>query len=81
MVEHDTWEKEKDLENAREVVEEFERRMSAKVRKQENLDIMEEKDFRRRKLPEKHTVKMMESLKRNIYGSWRGTSENGSQFL
>ena len=81
MVEHDTWEKEKDLENAREVVEKFERRMSAKVRKQENLDIMEEKDFRRRKLPGKHTVKMMESLKRNIYGSWRGTSENGSQFL
>ena len=58
-VEHDTWEKEEDLGNAREVVEEFERRMSAKVRRQEKLDKMEERNFRRGKLPGKYTVKML----------------------
>jgi len=47
MAEHDTWEREENLENAREVMEEFERRMSAEVRRQEKLDMMEEKDFRR----------------------------------
>jgi len=40
-------------------VEEFEGRMSAKVRKQEKLDKMEEKDFRRGELPEKYIVKML----------------------
>ena len=33
MVEHDTWEKKVDLKNAREVVEKFERRISAEVRR------------------------------------------------
>ena len=47
-VEHDTWEKEVDLGNAREVVEEFEGRMSAEIRKQEKVDRIEEKDFRKR---------------------------------
>jgi len=47
MAEHDTWEREENLENAREVMEEFERRMSAEVRRQEKLDMTEEKDFRR----------------------------------
>jgi len=45
--EYDTWEKEENLENAREVVEKFEGRMSAEVRRQEKLNMMEEKDFRR----------------------------------
>ena len=58
-VEHDTWEKEEDLGNAREVVEEFERRMSAEVRRQEKLDKMEERNFRRGKLPGKYTAKML----------------------
>ena len=31
-MEHDTWEKEEDLENTKEVVAEFEGRMSAEVR-------------------------------------------------
>jgi len=38
--EHDIWEKEEDLENIKESIVEFERRMSIKVRKQENLDII-----------------------------------------
>jgi len=41
-VEHNTWEREKDLGNAKEAVEEFEGKMSAEVRRQEKLDRMEE---------------------------------------
>jgi len=59
MVEHDTWEREEDLGNAREAVEKFEGRMSAEIRKQEKLDRIEEKNFRREELPEKYTVKML----------------------
>ena len=57
--EHDTWEKGEDLGNAREALEEFEGRMNAEVRRQEKLDMAEEKDFRRGKLPGKFTVKML----------------------
>ena len=45
--------------NTRKVVEKFERRMSAEIRKQEKLDRIEEKDFRRRELPIKYTAKML----------------------
>jgi len=41
------------------VVEEFERRMSAKVRKQEKLDMIEKKNFSRRELLEKYMAKML----------------------
>ena len=47
------------MENAKEVVAEFERRLSTKVRQQEKLDIMKERDFRRRDLLGKYTVKML----------------------
>ena len=47
MAEHDTWKREEDLGNTREAVGEFERRMSAEIRRQEKLDRMEEKDFRK----------------------------------
>ena len=33
MVEHNSWEKEEDLENTRELVEEFEERMNVEVRR------------------------------------------------
>ena len=59
MVEYNTQEKERDLENVREVVDEFEKRMNAEVRRQEKLDKTEEKDFRRGGLPEKYIVKML----------------------
>ena len=59
IAEHDTWENKEDLGNAREVMEEFEERISAKVRRQEKLNIIEEKDFRREELPEKYMVKML----------------------
>jgi len=59
MAEHDTWEKKEDLGNMREVLEEFERRMNAEVRRQEKLDIAEERDFRRGELLGKFMVKML----------------------
>jgi len=57
--EHDTWEREEDLGNAREAVEKFKRRISAEVRRPEKLDMIEEKDFRREELPRKYMVKML----------------------
>jgi len=59
MAKHDSWEKEEDLENVREVVEKFKERMNVKVRKQEKLDMAEERNFRRGKLSEKYTAKML----------------------
>jgi len=44
-------------------LEEFEGRMNVEVRKQEKLDMVEEKDFRRGELPEKYTVKMLYNKK------------------
>ena len=49
----------KDLGNTREAIKEFKGRMSTEVRWQEKLDMMEEKNFRRGKLLEKYTVKML----------------------
>jgi len=40
-------------------LEEFEGRMNAEVRRQEKLDMAEEKDFRREELPEKFMAKML----------------------
>ena len=40
-------------------MEEFEGRMSAEVRRQEKLDRMEEKDFRRGELSGKYIAKML----------------------
>jgi len=42
-----------------EAVEEFEERMNAKVRRQEKLDMTEERDFRRGELPGKFMAKML----------------------
>ena len=50
MVKYNTWKREKDLKNVKKVVVEFEGRLSTEVRKQEKLDIIKEKDFRREKL-------------------------------
>ena len=58
-MEYDSQKREKDLENLKEVVAEFEERMNTEVRQQEKLDIAEERDIRRRKLPEKFIAKML----------------------
>jgi len=61
-------------------VKEFERRMSTKVRRQEKLNIMEEKDFRRGKLSGKYMVKILygwddgkfeEEYLRKLERNWR----------
>jgi len=43
----------------KEVLEEFEERMDAEIRRQEKIDMAEERDFRRGELPEKFTTKML----------------------
>jgi len=57
--EHDTWKRKEDLGNAREVLEEFEGRMNAEVRRQEKLDMEEKKDFRRGELLGKFMAKIL----------------------
>jgi len=47
------------LENIKEVVVEFEGRMSIKVRKQEKLDMVKERDFRKGELLENYMTKML----------------------
>ena len=56
IAEYDTKE---DLENTKKLVADFEERLNAEVKRQEKLDIAEERDFRRGELPEKYTVKML----------------------
>ena len=56
IAENNIQEKEKNLENTNKVVAEFEERLSAKVRRQEKLNIVEEKDFKRGELPGKYMV-------------------------
>jgi len=58
-VESNTWEKREDLGNARETLEEFERRMNIEVRRQEKIEMAEERDFRRGNLPGRFTVRML----------------------
>ena len=57
--ENDIWEKKEDLENTREIVVKFERRMSTEVKQQEKLNRIEKKDFRRKELLEKYMVKIL----------------------
>jgi len=47
------------LENVKEVVAEFEGRLNAEVRRQEKLDIVEERDFRRGELLKKYTTRIL----------------------
>jgi len=79
-VEHDTWERKKDLENAREVLEEFKGRVKTEVKRQEKLNMAEEKDFRRGELPGRFTAKMLyrwdngkfeEEYLRKLERNWR----------
>ena len=56
IAKHDSWEKKEDLENAKVLVAEFEGRVNAEVRRQEKLNLEEERDFRRGKLPEKYML-------------------------
>jgi len=57
--EHNTWEKRENLENTGEALKVFEGQMNAEVRRQEKIDIAEERDFRKGKLPGKYTAKLL----------------------
>ena len=66
MVENDTWEKRKDLENAKELVDKLEGRLNAEVRCQEKVEVEGEikrnlgvEKYRRSELPEKYTTKLL----------------------
>ena len=80
MAEEDTWERKENLKNAEELIEGFKGRMNAEVRRQEKIDMAEERDFRRGELPEKFTVKMLygwddgkfeEEYLRKLEKNWR----------
>ena len=58
-VEYNSWEKKEDLENTKEIVAEFKKRINMEVRRQKKLKMVEEKDFRRGELPGKYIVKML----------------------
>ena len=47
------------MEKIKEVVAEFVGRLSVEVKKQEKLNIVEERNFRREKLLEKYTAKIL----------------------
>ena len=57
--EGDTCKRKENLKNTGEALEEFEMRMNAEIRKQEKIDMAEERDFRRGELPWKFTAKML----------------------
>ena len=57
--EGDTWERIENLKNAEEAIKEFEGKMSMEVRRQEKIDMAEERDFRKGELPEKFMAKML----------------------
>ena len=56
IVEYNTKE---DLENTKKLVADFKGRLNAEVRRQEKLDMAEERDFRRKELPEKYIAKIL----------------------
>ena len=59
MAEYDNQEREEDLKNAKKVVVNFEGSMNAEVSRQEKLDIIEKRNFKREELPEKYIAKML----------------------
>ena len=62
MAEHDTWEKEEDLKNAREVLEEFEEKMNVEMRWQKK-NISEEENYQGNLWQGYYMNGMMESLR------------------
>jgi len=58
-VKNNTWKKKKDLENTKEAVAEFKKRKNVEVRRQEKLNMVEERSFRQGKLLGKYTARML----------------------
>ena len=59
IADNDSWKREEDLENVKEVVVEFKEKVNTKIRRQEKLDIVEERDFRRGELLGKYIAKIL----------------------
>ena len=59
IIDHNFWKREEDLENIKDIVAKFEGRLNTEVRKQEKLDIVKKRDFRRGELPEKYMAKIL----------------------
>jgi len=59
MAEGDTWVRKENLKNAEEVLEKFKGRMSVEIRRQERINMVEERNFRRGELLGKFTAKML----------------------
>ena len=57
--EEDTWERKENLKNAEEALKEFEGKMNVEVRRQEKIDMAEERDFRRGELPGKFMARIL----------------------
>ena len=57
--EGDIWKRKENLKNVEETLEEFEGRMSTEVRRQERIDMAEERDFRREELLGKFIARML----------------------
>ena len=57
--EGDIWKRKENLKNVEEALEEFEGRMSTEVRRQERIDMAEERDFRREELLGKFIARML----------------------
>ena len=47
------------MENIKDIVAKFEERLNTEVRKQEKLDIVKKRDFRRGELPGKYMAKIL----------------------
>ena len=47
------------MENAKEVVAEFEERLNVRIRRQKKSDQMEKRDFKRRELPVRYLAKIL----------------------
>jgi len=58
-VEHNSWVKKEELENVKEVLVEFKERIEVEVRRQEKIDRVEKRDFRRGELPEKFMARIL----------------------
>ena len=75
-VEHNSWKRKEDLENVKEIVAEFERRVNIEVRRQEKLDRAEERDFRRGELPGKYIVMIFKNeYLRKLEKNWEKWKE------
>ena len=84
-MENDTWEKKKDLRNAKKLVDDFEGRLEAEVRRQVGERKAEREEYRRMELLGKYTVKLLyrwndkrfeEEYLRKLEQSWKKWKED-----